>query len=52
MESTEFSVDKRMVDLNVLGVLSLTKAVLPHFLEKEEGHFTVFSSPGGKLGNN
>ena len=49
-EHTKLSVDQRVMDVNFLGVLSLTKAVLPHFLEKEDGHITVISSPGGKLG--
>ncbi|XP_078351079.1 dehydrogenase/reductase SDR family member 7-like isoform X1 [Oculina patagonica] len=48
-EHTKLSVDQRVMDVNFLGVLSLTKAVLPHFLEKEDGHVTVISSPGGKL---
>ena len=50
-EHTKLSVDQRVMNVNFLGVVSLTKAVLPHFLEKEEGHITVISSPGGKLGN-
>jgi len=48
-EHTKLSVDQRVMNVNFLGVVSLTKAVLPHFLEKEEGHITVISSPGGKL---
>ena len=49
-EHTKLSVDQHVMNVNFLGVVSLTKAVLPHFLEKEEGHITVISSPGGKLG--
>lgn len=49
-EHTKLSVDEYVMDVNFLGVLSLTKAVLPHFLEKEDGHIAVISSPGGKLG--
>ena len=49
-EHTKLSVDQHVMNVNFLGVLSLTKTVLPHFLEKEEGHITVISSPGGKLG--
>lgn len=47
-EHTKLSVDQRVMDVNFLGVLSLTKAVLPHFLEKEDGHIAVISSPAGK----
>jgi len=39
-----------MLDLNVLGVLSLTKQVLPHMLERKNGHIVNMSSVAGKLG--
>ena len=50
VEHTKLSVDQRVMNVNFFGVVSLTKAVLPHFLEKEDGHIAVISSPAGKLG--
>lgn len=46
---TEVEVDRQMLDLNVLSVLSLTKHVLPHMLERKEGHIVLMSSLAGKL---
>ena len=50
IEETELDVDKALIDLNVLGTLSLTKAVLPHFAARQTGHVVVTSSVAGKIG--
>ena len=47
---TELEVDRQMFDLNVLSILSLTKLVLPHMLERKQGHIVVMSSIAGKMG--
>jgi dehydrogenase/reductase SDR family protein 7 len=39
-----------MLEINVLSVLSLTKQVLPHMIERKEGHIVNMSSIAGKLG--
>ncbi|XP_065175315.1 dehydrogenase/reductase SDR family member 7-like [Sycon ciliatum] len=49
-ESTEIAVDKHLFDLNVLGTISLTKAVLPHMLAREQGHVACISSVAGLIG--
>lgn len=49
-EETSLDTDREVIELNVLGVLSLTKQVLPHMLERKEGHIAVMSSIAGKLG--
>ncbi len=49
-KDTIFEVDKKMVDVNLLGTIALSKAVLPHFLAKKSGHFVVISSLMGKFG--
>lgn len=49
-EKTELKVDREMLEINVLSVLSLTKAVLPHMLERKEGHIVNMSSVAGIMG--
>lgn len=49
-EKTELAVDREMLEINVLSVLSLTKLVLPHMLDRREGHIVNMSSLAGKLG--
>lgn len=49
-KDTDFSVDKKMVDVNLLGTIALSKAVLPHFLENKDGHFVTVTSLMGKFG--
>nr|KAG5695186.1 hypothetical protein BaRGS_018308 [Batillaria attramentaria] len=39
-----------MLETNVLGVLSLTKCVLPHMMQRKAGHIVVMSSIAGKVG--
>lgn len=39
---------RRMIDVNVYGVLYTTNAVLPHWLESGEGHLVVVSSVAGR----
>ncbi|KAK7481161.1 hypothetical protein BaRGS_00027594 [Batillaria attramentaria] len=43
-------VDRQMLETNVLGVLSLTKCVLPHMMQRKAGHIVVMSSIAGKVG--
>ena len=50
IETKGLAVDKAMMDLNGLGPISLTKTVLPHMLERQEGQIIVMSSVSGKLG--
>ena len=51
VEKTSLEVDRALLDLNVVGTISLTKAVLPHMIERHEGQIVV-SSTSGKIGNN
>lgn len=43
-------VDRQMLETNVLGVLSLTRCVLPHMIQRRAGHIVITSSVAGKLG--
>ncbi|XP_041354632.1 dehydrogenase/reductase SDR family member 7-like [Gigantopelta aegis] len=49
-EKISIEVDRDMMELNVIGTLSITKAVLPHMIENKRGHIVVISSVAGKLG--
>ena len=50
MKKTSLEVDRALLDLNVVGTISLTKAVLPHMIERHEGQIVVVSSVLGKHG--
>lgn len=47
---TNISVDERIMKINFLGTVALTKAVLPHFLSQKSGHIVAVSSLVGKFG--
>lgn len=47
---TEFAVYQKMLDINVLGPIALTKAVLPVMLQQGHGTLAVTSSVAGKVG--
>ncbi|MDO9274294.1 MAG: SDR family oxidoreductase [Lutibacter sp.] len=49
-KDTSIEVDKRLMDVNYLGTVALTKALLPHFIEKNSGYFVVITSIVGKIG--
>lgn len=46
---TDFSVDRRIMELNYFSVVSLTKHVLPFMLQRGQGHIVVISSLLGKF---
>jgi len=47
---TLVSVDKRIMDINYLGTVGLTKALLPHFIKNNKGQFVITTSIVGKIG--
>jgi dehydrogenase/reductase SDR family member 7B len=47
---TAFSVDERMISVNLLGTIAMTKAVLPTMLAQKSGQIVTISSIMGKLG--
>lgn len=47
---TDFSVYQQMMNINVLGQIALTQAVLPAMLERGQGHIAVTASVAGKVG--
>ena len=48
-KDTSIAVDKKLMDVNYLGTVALTKALLPHFIENKNGHFVVTTSIVGKV---
>ncbi|WP_405564114.1 SDR family oxidoreductase [Polaribacter sp. Asnod6-C07] len=50
ISETNIEVDKRIMDINFLGTVALTKAILPHFIKNKKGHFVVTTSIVGKIG--
>ncbi|XP_068683057.1 dehydrogenase/reductase SDR family member 7-like [Montipora foliosa] len=48
--TTNLDVVQYVMDVNVLGTISLTKAVLPHMVHKKTGQIVVISSASGKNG--
>lgn len=47
---TDFEVDKRIMNVNFLSAVRLTKAVLPGMIKRNNGHILVTSSLVGKFG--
>ena len=50
ISKTSLEVDRAILDLNTVGTISLTKAILPHMIERREGQIVVVSSLSGKFG--
>ncbi|NVB41198.1 SDR family oxidoreductase [Pseudenhygromyxa sp. WMMC2535] len=47
---TTIDVDRRIMEVNYVGTVALTKAVLPSMLERQAGQVVVISSIAGKIG--
>jgi len=41
---TDFEVYKKLMDVDYLGTVAVTKAILPHFVERRSGHFATVTS--------
>ncbi len=50
VKNTKIDVDKRIMDINYLGTVALTKALLPYFIKNQQGHFVTTTSIVGKIG--
>lgn len=46
---TSIEVDKKLMEVDYLGTVALSKAILPHFIEKQSGQFVAVSSLMGKF---
>lgn len=47
---TSFEIEKKLMDINYFSQVALTKSLLPHFIERKQGHIVVVSSIAGKFG--
>ncbi|MEX2232653.1 MAG: SDR family oxidoreductase [Cyclobacteriaceae bacterium] len=47
---TDLAVDRRIMEVNYFGALALTKYLLPHFIQRKQGHFVTVTSLTGKFG--
>ncbi len=48
---TELEVYQRLMDINYMGTVALTKALLPHFISRKQGQFVTVTSLMGKFGS-
>ena len=48
---TSFEVDKKLIEVDYLGTIAVTKALLPHFIKNQKGHFVTITSLMGKFGS-
>ena len=46
---TDISVDKKLMEVDYLGTVALSKALLPHFIKNQTGHYAVVTSLMGKF---
>ena len=46
---TSIEVDKKLMEIDYLGTVALSKALLPHFVANKSGHYVVVSSLMGKF---
>lgn len=51
MKETPLEVDRALLELNLVGTISITKAVLPYMLQQQGGDIVVVSSVVGKMGS-
>lgn len=48
---TDFDVDRKLIEVDYLGTVVLSKALLPHFIQNQKGHFVTITSLMGKFGS-
>lgn len=47
--NTTIDVDRKLMEIDYLGTVALSKSLLPHFISNKTGHFVVVSSLMGKF---
>ena len=51
IKDTDLSVYKKLIDIDYLGTVALSKAILPHFIKNKSGHYVTVTSLMGKFGS-
>jgi len=46
---TTIDVDRKLMEIDYLGTIALSKALLPHFIAQQQGHYVIVSSLMGKF---
>lgn len=46
---TDISVDKKLMEIDYLGTVALSKSVLPHFIDNKKGYYVTVTSLMGKF---
>lgn len=49
-KNTNLSLDRKIMEVDYFGTIAISKYLLPHFLERNSGHFIAISSLAGKFG--
>ena len=48
---SKFDVFKKLIEIDYLGTVALSRAILPYFISQQSGHYVVVSSVMGKFGS-
>lgn len=49
-KDTQLDVDRRIMEINYFGTITLTKHLIAHFITRKQGHFVTITSVTGKIG--
>jgi short-subunit dehydrogenase len=49
-KETTVEVDRKVMEVDYFGTIALTKALIPHFINRKSGHFVTISSVLGLIG--
>jgi short-subunit dehydrogenase len=49
-KETTLEVDRRIMEIDYFGTITLTKQLIPHFIKRKQGHFVTVSSITGIIG--
>ena len=50
INETSLEVDRQLMEVSYFGTIALTKYLLPHFINRQEGHVVTITSLTGKFG--
>ncbi len=49
-KETSLAVDRKIMEIDYFGTITLSKALIPHFIQRQQGHFVTVSSITGIIG--